>query len=97
MLDPPGEALEVVGHVLVGVAAVDEEEGQRCAPVSRHGGRTPHDADDLLLEPGAGDRLAKEGKGVDEVELGVDESRIMPLPAGLVLLRSTVVVDGEHH
>ena len=45
----------VVLRVLLGVAAVDEQQRQGSAPVRRDGRGPPDDGDDLVLEPGPGD------------------------------------------
>ena len=57
--------------------------------------RPADDRDDLVLEPGAGEGAAEDRQGVHQPELGVDQRRVVVLPAGLVLLRAAVVVDGE--
>ena len=57
--------------------------------------RPADDRDDLVLEPGARDRAAEDRQRVHQPELGVDEGGVVVLPAGLVLLRAAVVVDGE--
>ena len=95
-LHPAGEAGVVVLGVLLGVAAVDEQQRERRTPVRGDGGRAADDRDHLVLEPGAGDRPAEHRQRVHQPELVVDEARVVVLPAGLVLLRAAVVVEGEH-
>ena len=46
--------------------------------------------------PARGDRPAEDRQRVHQPELRVDQGRVVVLPAGLVLLRAAVVVDGEH-
>ena len=57
--------------------------------------RPADDGDHLVLEAGGRDGAAEDGQRVHQPELGVDQRRVVVLPAGLVLLRAAVVVDGE--
>ena len=54
------------------------------------------DGDHLVLEPGVLDGVPERRQRVEAAELGVGQRRVVVLPAGLVLLRAAVVVDGEH-
>ena len=69
--------------------------GVRHAARDRH--RVADDRDDDVLEPGRVDRAAEERQRVHAAGLGVDDLGVVVLPAGLVLLRAAVVVDGEQH
>jgi hypothetical protein len=86
----------VVGPGRLGaVAAVDEEQGERRGPVGREGRRIGHDGDDRAFEPGVVNGAPEGRQRVDLPDVGVDEVGLVPLPAGLVLLGPTMVVDRE--
>jgi hypothetical protein len=92
-----GPQLVVGPGRLDAVTAVDEQERQRSGPRPGHERRLAHDGDDRALEAGVVDRAAEVGQRVHQAHGGVDEVGLVPLPAGLVLLRAPVVVDREQH
>jgi hypothetical protein len=57
----------------------------------------PHDPYDDVFETGGLDGAPEERQGVHAPGGRVDDLAVMMLPAGLVLLRPAVVVDGEQH
>jgi hypothetical protein len=88
----------VVGRRHVeGVAAVDEQQAQRGAPVPGHGGGVADDRDDDVLQPGVRQGAPQERQGVHPAGARVDHLGVVVLPPGLVLLRAAVVVHGEQH
>ena len=68
---------------------------ERRAPVRRDGGGPPTTATTSSSRPARGDGAAEDRQGVHQPDLRVDEARVVVLPAGLVLLRAAVVVEGE--
>ena len=60
-------------------------------------GESADDGDDDVLESRVLDRPPEERQGVHAPGPRVDDLRVVVLPAGLVLLGSVVVVDGEQH
>ena len=57
--------------------------------------RAGDDGDDDVLGAGVGDGAPEARQGVDQPDGGVDQRRVVVLPAGLVLLGAAVVVDGD--
>ena len=102
-MDQQGAALDQVWHpaVVVGVcrptsvAAVDEQERQRDGPGRCDRRRVTNQGHHRALEVRLVDRVPELRQGVDHVHRGIDEVGLVPLPAGLVLLGPTVVVEGE--
>ena len=90
---PSRPAGVVVLGVHLGVPAVDEQQRQGSAPVARDRRRPADDGDHVVLEAGAGEGPAERRQRVHQAGLGVDQGRVVVLPAGLVLLRAAVVVD----
>src|SRR4051812_41101327 len=77
---PAAPAGVVVPGVRVGVAAGDEQQGQRRAPVRRDRGRAADDRDDLVGETGVLDRPPERREGVEQPELGIRQRRVVVLP-----------------
>src|SRR3954447_1444315 len=77
------------------MTAVDEEQGERRRPERGDGCAAADDGDDVVLEPGRPHRAAEERQRVDRAPRRVDELRVVPFPAGLVLLGAAMVVDGD--
>ena len=93
---PPGPALVVRHRRLLGVPAVDEHQAQRRAPEPGHIGRTAHHDHHVIFESGCGQRGPQRRQRVQAAGPRVDQSGIVVLPAGLVLLRAAVMVDCDH-
>ena len=96
---PPGATCGVQPGVvgagrLHAVAAVDEQQGDGRAPVRGDDRRAPDDADDHILQAGVVDRRPERRQRVHPPGAGIDDGRVVVLPAGLVLLAAVVVVDG---
>ena len=94
-----GRPAGVVGaRRLDAVAAVDEHErgGRRPVAGDRRATR-PTTAITWSSSPASWIVRPEGRQRVHLADAGVDDGRVVPLPAGLVLLRPAVVVDGEHH
>ncbi len=50
----------------------------------------------MAFEPGLEQRSAEHRQRVDAPDLSIDDLGVVVLPAGLVLLRTAMVIDGEH-
>ncbi len=55
------------------------------------------DADHDVFEVGGLDGASEERQGVHTAGFGIDDVEVVVLPAGLVLLGTAVMVDGEQH
>lgn len=93
--DPRRPALVVGAGRLVGVPAVDEQQRQRAAPERGDVAGAADDRGHLVLQPGAGDGAPELAQRVQLADLRVHQGRVVVLPAGLVLLGATVVVDRD--
>ena len=82
---------------VLGVAAVDEQEAEQGAPDPRDRRGETDDADHDVFEPGGLDRPPEERQRVHPARLRIDNLAIVMLPAGLVLLRTAMMVDGEQN
>ena len=78
---PAGPAVVVGVGRLVAVAAVDEQQRQRRAPVGRDAVRLAEHRDDLALEPGPLDRAPEDRQRVHPARCGVDEARRRGAPS----------------
>src|SRR6185312_4706772 len=79
----------------VGVAAVDEHHAERRPPQPGYLGGPAHHDHDVVLDPGRGQRGAQPWQRVQAAGARVDETWVVVLPAGLVLLRAAVMVHGD--
>ncbi len=95
--DVPRPALVVGGRDVFGVAAVDEQESERRRPGARDRDRSADDAHHHVFEIGREDRAPEERQRVHTPGLRVDHLGIVVLPSRLVLLGTSVMIDGEQH
>src|SRR5690606_19837266 len=93
--DVRGPPLVVGGGVFVGVAAVDEDEGERGGPEGGDAGGAADQGDHQVRRARAVEGAAGGGEGVHQTQLRVDGLRVVVVPAGLLLLAAAVVVHGE--
>lgn len=90
-----GEGRVIVLRRGLGVVSVQEQEVQRRRPPSGHLLRAGDDDRDDIRQISAPQCVPQGRQGVQHSSHGIDEVRVVPLPARLILFRTTVVIDGD--
>ena len=90
-----GPALVVEVSWFGSVATVDEQQCERDVPNGCNCRRIAYDRHHMRLEACVMNRPSKDGERIQTTGMRVDEVGFVPLPSGLVLFRSSVVIEGK--
>src|SRR3954447_16375886 len=95
MSNVAGPSAIVGASMFHAVAAVDEQERERRAPMPGDDWRLTDDSDHAIFDARVEHGATKCRQRVHHPGLGIDDRWIVMLPTRLVLLRAAVVVDCE--
>lgn len=91
----PARPAAIIGErCLHGMTAIDEEHAERCRPVGGDLRGLAHDRDHHVFQTGAEQGSAQARQGLDGIQLGVEEIRVVILLARLMLLGAAMVIEG---